>query len=138
MKIFNRRTLVGVAFIVAVSFASGCADTPIRQHPDFATAARKVHTVAILPPDVEHVRIAFNGDNERLTEKERTIAEELAQGFETSLKNKGYTIRSSFAAKLEDTKKNMVFELHQVGSVFFVVVFLLFVFLVFVVVSFLF
>src|SRR5438309_2244114 len=112
MNRYNHRTVAGVALLLVVVLASGCATmTPIRQHPDFASAARKVQTVAILPPDVEQLRIVFNGDNERLTEKERAIDEQLTQSFEMALKNKQYTVRPSLTAKQEETKKNVDFEL---------------------------
>lgn len=119
MKLFRYRYVAGVALVVVVGFASGCATTtPIRQHPDFASAARKVQSIAILPPDVEHVRIVFNGDNERLTEKERTIADQLSQSFEATLKSKQYTVRSSIASKQEEAKKNVDFELQQVRTAY--------------------
>jgi len=54
------------------ALASGCASqSPVRQHPELADAARRIKTVAILPPDVAHERVVFSGDNERLTERER-------------------------------------------------------------------
>lgn len=114
MNRFHHRLLAGVALVVVIGVVSGCAVTPIRQHPDFANAARPVQTVAILPPDVEFVRIVFNGDNERLTEKERTIAEELYRGLETALKNKHYTIRPWLAAKEGEENTSVNFDLQQV------------------------
>lgn len=116
MNTFSHRLLAGVALAIVVSLVSGCATmTPIRQHPDFANAARKVQTVAILPPDVEYVRIVFNGDNERLTEKEGAIVEELYRGFEASFKNKQYTIRPSLASTQEE---NVSFELQQLRTAY--------------------
>jgi len=118
MNISRYPRLTGVTVVLIASLVSGCAMTPIRQHPDFASAARKVQTIAVLPPDVEYVRIVFNGDNERLTEKERAIADELCQSLEASLKNKQYTLRPALAAKLEESKKNLDFELQQVRTAY--------------------
>jgi len=117
MNSFIHRLLTGVAFIVVISIVSGCATmTPIRQHPDFANAARKVQTVAILPPDVEYVRIVFNGDNERQTEKEQAIVKDLYLGLETALKKKQYTLRPWLSAKQEEENKNASFDLQQVRT----------------------
>lgn len=118
MKLFRHSFVVGFALVVVVSLLSGCAVTPIRQHPDFASAARKVQSIAVLPPDVEHVRIVFNGDNERLTEKELTVATELTQGLETSLKNKHYMVQPWLDAKQQEQHPNLNFDLQQVRTAY--------------------
>lgn len=119
MKTLHSNSLwVVVALVVVVGAVSGCAVTPIRQHPDFASAARKVQTIAILPPDVEHVRIVFNGENERLTEKEREVAVELQQGFEAALKSKQYVVRPWLDAKQLEENPNANFDLQQVRAAY--------------------
>lgn len=118
MNNINHRFLAGIALLIVVSVVSGCAMTPIRQHPDFASAARKVETIAVLPPDVEFVRIVFNGDNERVTEKERTIADELHQNLETALKSKQYTVRPWLDTKQQEANPNANFDLQQVRTAY--------------------
>jgi hypothetical protein len=111
--------MAGVTFLLIVSLVSGCVMmTPIRQHPDFANAARKVQTVAILPPDVEYLRIVFNGDNERQTEKEQTITQELQEGLETALKKKQYTLQPWLSDKQKEENKNLSFDLQQVRTAY--------------------
>lgn len=118
MKALRRPIVVGLALAVVVSLASGCAVTPIRQHPDFASAARKVESIGVLPPDVEHVRVVFNGDNERVTEKELTVAAELTQGLETSLKNKHYVVRPWLDTTQKEQHPNLNFDLQQVRTAY--------------------
>ena len=119
MKTLRLHSLwIAVAFVLVVGAVSGCAGTPIRQHPDFASAARKVQSIAILPPDVEHVRIVFTGENERLTEQEREVAVDLQRGFEAALKTKQYVVRPwPDAQQLEETP-NANFELQQVRTAY--------------------
>lgn len=119
MKTLRSNSLwIAVALVLVVGAVSGCGITPIRQHPDFASAARKVQSIVVLPPDVEHVRIVFNGDNERLTEKEATVATQLTQGLETSLKNKHYTVRPWLDPKQQERHPNLSFELQQVRTAY--------------------
>jgi hypothetical protein len=118
MRSSRYRYVASVALIVVASIMSGCAVTPIRQHPDFASATRKVQTVTILPADVTFERVVFNGDNERLTEREGTIAEKLYQTFETTLKNKQYTVQPSIEQRQKKTGKNVDFELQQVRTAY--------------------
>lgn len=107
-----------LAAIAAATIISGCAYTPVREHPDFASAARKVNTIAILPPDVEFTRIVFTGDNERMPEREREIAENLLQSVETSLKDKRYALRPPFTQRVAESNKNMSFELEQLRAAY--------------------
>lgn len=119
MKSFIHRFMPGMALLLIVSLVSGCAMmTPIRQHPDFANAARQVQTVAILPPDVEYLRIVFTGDNERQTDKEQTITQELQEGLETALKKKQYTLRPWLSDKQKAANKNVSFDLQQVRTAY--------------------
>lgn len=119
MNSFVHRLMAGVALLVVASLVSGCVTmTPIRQHPDFASAARKVQTVAILPPDVEYLRIVFNGDNERQTEKEQTITKELQEGLETALKKKQYILRSWLSDKQQQENRNASFDLQQLRTAY--------------------
>lgn len=114
----SHRFSAGIALIVLVAFANGCAMTPVRQHPDFASAARKVETIAVLPADVSIVRIVFTGDNERLTEQEQTAATELREGLETTLKNKQYTLRPWPTEEQLNANPNARFELEQVRNAY--------------------
>jgi hypothetical protein len=119
MNSFIHRLIASVAFLLIVSLVSGCTTmTPIRQHPDFASAARKVRTVAILPPDVEYLRIVFNGDNERQTDKEQTITQELQESLETTLKKKQYTVQPWLSDKQKEENKNVSFDLQQVRAAY--------------------
>ncbi|MCK7583611.1 MAG: hypothetical protein MZV65_54225 [Chromatiales bacterium] len=64
-------TVILLATLGALVVASGCSYTPVRTHPDFASAARKVQKVAVLSPDVEYTLLVLTGDDERLPEEER-------------------------------------------------------------------
>jgi hypothetical protein len=119
MNSFTHRLMAGVTFLLVVSLVSGCVTmTPIRQHPDFANAARQVQTVAILPPDVEYLRIVFTGDNERQTDKEQTITQELQEGLETALKKKQYALQPWLSDKQKEANKNASFDLQQVRTAY--------------------
>lgn len=119
MNLIIHRFQAGVVLILLVSLVSGCATmTPIRQHPDFASASRKVQTVVILPPEVEYLRIVFNGDNERETEKEQTITQELQAGLEAALKKKQFTVRPWFSDKQKAANQNISFDLQQVRTAY--------------------
>lgn len=94
MKTMNRRTHFWAMALMTGALASGCASqSPVRQHPELADAARRIKTVAILPPDVAHERVVFSGDNERLTERERLLARELVLRLRTQFEDRKYVVR---------------------------------------------
>lgn len=92
MKQTDRRYLLLVAGLVFLIFAGGCSYTPMREHPDFANGSRKIESIAILAPEVEHVRIVFAGDNERMPERESAIARMLTSQIKSQLESKHYRV----------------------------------------------
>lgn len=99
-----------LAIIMIFAFVSGCATTSVRQHPDFVNASRAVKTIAVLPPDVEFVRITFNGDNERDSKAEAEIKDRLSSDLKTLLEQRGYTANTSLTERLNGTDKQLGFE----------------------------
>jgi hypothetical protein len=73
---------------------SGCATTKTtaRSHPTLETELHHVNTVVILPPRVEIVYVTLTGENERMTEKENEIRNQLVEIAERRLANRGYEL----------------------------------------------
>lgn len=101
-----------VALVLAVML-SGCAMTSVRQNPDFASGKRKIHVVAILPPEVEYRHLVFTGENERDAEQEKIIATDIESGITTVLQNHGYTVKSDILDKAQSGDKEFNFKLEQ-------------------------
>lgn len=106
-----------VLFIVLIS-AAGCAMTPVRQHPDFASGKRKVQVVAILPPDVEYRHLVFTGENERDPQREQAISQDLANSAEALLQARGYSVKTDLLKKLEAGDKQFNFEYEQLKGAY--------------------
>jgi hypothetical protein len=103
--------------LLGVAAVSGCAGTtPVRQHPEFAEATRRIETIAILPPEVEHQLVTFSGDNERLPERERSITRELNTLVRMLLEGKHYQVRPIEDEWPGDAKKDESVELRQLRT----------------------
>jgi hypothetical protein len=106
------------AAMLALAVASGCSYTPVRQHPDFASAARKVQKIAVLPPDVEYQLLVLTGDNERLPDEERNVTASLTSTLPGLLEKRGYSVREFSADKLQQAGKDANFTLQQVKTAY--------------------
>jgi hypothetical protein len=110
-----RRWLWVVALLIAW-ITSGCAANPtlVRRHPDLAGAASRIGSIAILAPEVEQQRLAFGGANERLPDRERSIARELIDGLRARLAAKHYMVLANDEDEWPgDAKKEESAELRQ-------------------------
>lgn len=99
--------------VVIVFILVGCKPTTVRQHPEFANDQRRIKTVALLPPEVEHTRIVFTGDNERLTQKEDEIRLYLTSAMKNMLKRCGYEPSTDFLDRLSGNDKTLMFDYEQ-------------------------
>lgn len=118
MKTTIHRTRLVLAALLALVAASGCSYTPIRAHPDFASAARKVQKVAVLPPDVEYVLLVLTGDNERLPEEELKVRQSLGSALPGLLEKRGYVVRELSPEKVETIVKDANFTIEQAKTAY--------------------
>ncbi len=87
-----RRTL---SLIVAVAFCvnvSGCA-TPYMTHPEFKERHLNMHSVSVMPPEVDAYVLTFQGDKKRLTDIIPMMEKTTLEQTKKSLTEKGYTLK---------------------------------------------
>lgn len=99
--------------LIVLSALTGCAMTPVRQHPDFASGKQKIKVVAILPADVEFRHLVFTGENERDSAREQAIASDLNATVGRLLEAKGYVIKEDLLKKAEAGDKQFNFDFEQ-------------------------
>jgi len=87
-----RRILM--AALVLAPLASGCFTT-VRQDPDFLKRRAAIKSVAVIPPEVKILELAFKGDNERLREDEKAIEACFPGVIEKALAEQGFTVKES-------------------------------------------
>lgn len=104
--------------MVSVIMASGCTYTPVRQHPDFASAARKVQKIALLPPDVEYHLLVLTGDNERLPDEEKKVTADLISTIPPLLEKRGYRVLPFNTEQMQQSGQDTGFALQQVKSAY--------------------
>lgn len=104
--------------VVILLMLSGCAMTSVRQHPDFATGKRKVETVAIIPVDVEYRHLVFTGENERDSEKEKSIGLEIESNLATMLNARGYSVKADLVKRAASGDKDFNFKLEQIKEAY--------------------
>lgn len=106
-------------FLLAVIIIqlAGCGTyTTVREHADFAQAKRKIETIAVLPPDVEMIYIVFNGDNERMRDKESAVSQELNAAVQQLLTERNYACKDvNFETALSENS-DMAFDLTQLKT----------------------
>lgn len=82
--------------------AGGCATTTTRTHPTLAEQLNRVDTVVIVPPRIEIQYVTLTGENERLTEQELAISDQLMAIAARELRDHGYeVIDFDFEAAIE-------------------------------------
>lgn len=118
MRTTVQRTGLVLAILLALVLATGCSYTPVREHPDFASAARKVQKVAVLPPDVEYVLLVLTGDNERLPEEEAKVRQSLAGSLPGLLEKRGYVARELSPEKVQAVIKDANFTIEQAKTAY--------------------
>jgi hypothetical protein len=118
MKTSGRSTVILLATLGALVVASGCSYTPVRTHPDFASAARKVQKVAVLSPDVEYTLLVLTGDDERLPEEERKVRQSLVSALPTLLEKRGYVARELTPERVEAIVKDANFTIEQAKTAY--------------------
>ncbi|MFC1601981.1 SEL1-like repeat protein [Pseudomonadota bacterium] len=98
---------------------TGCGTyTSVRKHPDFADNSRIINTVAMLPPEVEYVHLVFDGDNERMTTKEASIAKTLQEAIPSNFKSYGYEISKTNLSEDIAKDTNLSYELEQLRKAY--------------------
>lgn len=107
-----------IVTLVLLATLSGCATTSVRQHPDFASGKRKINVVAILPSEVEYRHLVFTGENERDSDKEKSIAADIESSMSAMLQNHGYTSKSDVLDKARSGDKEFNFQLEQLKGAY--------------------
>ncbi len=93
-KIPRRALLAGVGLLVCTGV--GCTPTTsIRKHPQFAERRAKISSVAVVPPEVEVVRVVFKGDNEPLPDDAARISARLPDLIAAELRQRGFTVKDA-------------------------------------------
>ena len=60
----NTRTAVSILACASLIGLSGCAT--VQTHPDFAARQKDIHTIQLVPPDIDAYEITFNAGNQPL------------------------------------------------------------------------
>jgi len=81
--------VTGIALMLA-----GCTTT-VRKHPEFAKRRAKIANVAVVPPDVEVVRVVFKGDNQPLNEEAARIRTRLPDLIAAAMRKQGFTVKEA-------------------------------------------
>ena len=93
-----------LSLFAAAVLSSGCAtfapQTTVRQHPDFASGARTLQTMTVLPAEVEFTRITVSG-KEREPETEATLRKRLAEEVGAILEARGFAVNADLLERLD-------------------------------------
>ncbi len=91
----TRRALAAAAALL-VCTGTGCTPTTtVRKHPQFAERRAKISSVAVVPPEVEVIRVVFKGDNEPLPEDAARITTKLPDLIAGELRRRGFTVKDA-------------------------------------------
>lgn len=107
-----------MALLVSAMLAGCGTMTTVRSHPDFVAQKRVVRTIALLPADVESVKLNFTGDNERNHEAESQLQTELADATEQTLQNFGYQPSRTLLDAMLKGDKQLSFEFEQLKEAY--------------------
>ena len=72
-----KTTIFKIITLISVLTLTACAQTTVRHHQDFQEVAKTIESVVIVPAAVDIELIVFDGDNEKLTDKEELIRKEI-------------------------------------------------------------
>lgn len=86
------KIVVNLLLVGLLLFLGGCSNTAVRHHQDYQEAANYVGTVVLLPADVSVELIVFDGDNEKLVEKEKSIQEAIHRIAKAKLEAEQLTV----------------------------------------------
>ncbi|QDF74068.1 MULTISPECIES: hypothetical protein [Shewanella] len=109
-----RKLSINLFFACLVLFITGCTNTAVRHHQDYQEAAKNVGSVVIFPADVEVELIVFDGDNERLTEKEDLIRAELHSIAKTKLEQENLKVIEFNFKQEAENDENFAYAVTQV------------------------
>ncbi len=87
MSIFKKLLVISIALLLI-----SCAQTSVRHHQDFMHIAKTVDTVVIVPADVEIKLIKFDGDNELLEDKSKSLQLQLHSLAAKKLRTEGLRV----------------------------------------------
>lgn len=105
--------------VISATLLTACAATkppPPPPHPEVISAIRRIETVAVLPPTVEYTRIAFSGENERVTSVEQNVFSSLTGTLEEVVGTRQYVVRKIEEGPAEEQKREMQFEQQQLEA----------------------
>lgn len=108
-----RGSLIHVVAITIVLLLTGCAQTTVRQHPAFADATRKVERIAILPPQVTHTLVQFDGKGPRNPAKEAAIGRAIVKSLKAALEKRGYTVTTELVDAVNGRDEALSYEFEQ-------------------------
>ncbi|GIW42220.1 MAG: hypothetical protein KatS3mg076_2797 [Candidatus Binatia bacterium] len=118
MKGTSRLWLRAVVVVVSVASVSACTTT-VRKHPGFEERRKELRSVAVMPPEVEIVRVVFRGDNEELREEAEAVSQRLAELLEAELRRRGFEVKPVRLAEPELSQDaDLRFELTQIRATF--------------------
>lgn len=83
---------IGILFALSLLVSACANNTTVRQHQDYASLANDISSVVIVPADVDIELIAFDGDNEELSEDEQAIRQEIESMAQKRLAEEGLTV----------------------------------------------
>lgn len=115
MRLFRLR-LAHLAGVIGLVLLSGCATTTVRQHPQFADSTRQVHRIAILPPQVTHTLIQFDGKGPRNPEKEARISQDIVSSLRGGLEQRGYTVVTELVSALDGQDPDLSFQFEELKA----------------------
>ena len=118
---FGFRVRTAFALVVMAAVLPGCAvkQTSIRQHPEFATNERAIHKVVVLPAKATIELITFNGENERLSDKEAEAVGDMVNASVHELNARGYTAAAlDMQALPEPERKELSFEIENIRAAY--------------------
>ncbi len=93
MHVRGRPELRGWTALAATLVLLSACKTTIRQHPEFQSRIAHISEVGIMPPEISIVSIVFKGDNERLPEREQSVARNLPRLLVRYLGEHDFTVR---------------------------------------------
>jgi hypothetical protein len=108
-------------FIAAAALSSGCASlapqTTVRQHPDFASGARALDSLTVLPAEVQFTRIAFSG-RARDPDAEATLRRELAESVSSMLEARGFAANTDTLERLDGGDQQLDSDYEQLRAAY--------------------
>lgn len=109
------------SIILLLIALSGCASTPytsVRQHPEFQATRTSFEKVVLFPPDVTFEHMVFNGDNQRVADTEKLLAERLVNMTPKALVDRGYEVSPFTFEQPAQEGSDFAFEMEQLRDAY--------------------